>query len=97
MVSLTAGLAALLRHDGPWADAIARHGSALQAAKRLGDHSGLANALNSLGAMLQAIADRQGALLALEQALNIYRDLGDQLGQANALSNLGTVLRMISD
>ncbi len=86
VVALTADLAALLRYDGPWSDAITRHTTAGQAARYLGDRPGEANALYDLGV---GLADHPGAAEALEAALGIYRDLGDQLGQANALHELG--------
>src|SRR5580700_7126575 len=37
VTGLTAGIAGLLRRDGPWADAITRHTAAIQAAQHLGD------------------------------------------------------------
>jgi hypothetical protein len=46
VVALTAALAALLQHDGPWADAISRHTAAVQAARQLGDQRGWAGALH---------------------------------------------------
>ena len=49
VIALTAGLAGLLRRDGPWADAITRHTAAIQAARDLGDRLGQAGALNDLG------------------------------------------------
>ena len=49
VVALTAGLSGLLLHDGPWADAVARHTAAVQAARQLGDQLGQANALSDLG------------------------------------------------
>ena len=49
VIALTAGLAGLLRRDGPWAEAITRHTAAIQAARHLGDRLGQANALNDLG------------------------------------------------
>jgi tetratricopeptide (TPR) repeat protein len=91
VIALTAGIAGLLRRDGPWADAITRHAAAAQAARRLGDRLGQANALRDLGDVRQLTGDYPAAARALEQALGIYRDLGDQNGQANALSDLGVV------
>jgi tetratricopeptide (TPR) repeat protein/transcriptional regulator with XRE-family HTH domain len=91
VTALTAGLAGLLRLDGPWADAIARHTAAVQAARQLGDRLGQAGALNDLGDVRYATGDFPAAVQALEQALGIYRDLSDRLGQANALSCLGSV------
>ncbi len=97
VTALTAGLAGLLRRDGPWADAITRHTAAIQAARYLGDRVGEADALSELGALRRLTADYPAAARALELALGIYRDLGDRLGQANALNYLGTVRRATSE
>ena len=91
VVALTAGVAGLLRRDGPWADAITRHTAAIQAARHLGDRFGLAGALNDLGDMRGLTGDYPAAAQALEQALDIYRDLGDRFGLAGALNDLGFV------
>jgi hypothetical protein len=45
VITLTAGIAGLLRRDGPFADAITRHTAAARAASHLGDRLGQANAL----------------------------------------------------
>ena len=97
VVAFTAALAALLRIDGPWTDAITLHAAAVRAARKLGDQLGQANALKDLGSMQQLTCDYQGATRALREALDIYRDLGDQLGQADALSNLGLVCWLACD
>ena len=97
VVALTAALAEFLRRDGPWADAITRHTAAVQAAQRLGDRLGEANALSDLGIVRRLTGDSPGAARALEQALGIYRDLGDRLGEANALLSLGNVRRLTDD
>ena len=91
VIALTAGLAGLLRRDGPWAEAITRHTAAAQAGRHLGDRLGEANALHDLGDVRRLMGDYPAAARAQEQALDIYRDLGDRLGQANALRVLGTV------
>jgi class 3 adenylate cyclase/tetratricopeptide (TPR) repeat protein len=91
IVALTAGLAALLRHDGPWAEALARHAIALRSAQRLGDRPGQADALNDLGGVRKLTGDYPGAARVLKEALSIYRDLGDRPGQAYALTILGGV------
>ena len=91
ILSLTAGLAALLRHDGPWTEALTRHATAVRSAQRLGDRLGQANALNNLGDVRRLTGDYLGAVQDLEEALGISRDIGDRLGQANALTNLGDV------
>jgi tetratricopeptide (TPR) repeat protein/transcriptional regulator with XRE-family HTH domain len=97
IVALTAGLAGLLRHDGPWAEAITRHATALRAARHLGDRPGQANTLNNLGIVRRLTGDYPGAAQVLQEALGISRDLGDRLGQANALTNLGMLRRVASD
>jgi tetratricopeptide (TPR) repeat protein len=91
IIALTAGMADLLRRDGPWADAITRHTAAIQAARHLRDRLGQANALNDLGVVRRLTGDYPAAAQAHEQALGIYRDLGDRLGQANALCDLEVV------
>jgi tetratricopeptide (TPR) repeat protein len=97
VIALTAGLAGLLRSDGPWADAITRHTAAIQAAGHLGDRLGQANALTGLGDMRRLTSDYPAAAHSLDQALGIYRDLGDRLGQARALHGLGDVRRPTGD
>ena len=97
IIALTAGLAGLLRHDGPWAEAIIRHAAAVQAARHLGDRPGQANALNDAGIVRKLTGDYPGAARDLEEALGICRDLGDRLGQVNALNNLGDVRRLTGD
>jgi tetratricopeptide (TPR) repeat protein/transcriptional regulator with XRE-family HTH domain len=97
VIALTAGLAGLLRRDGPWAEAITRHTAAVQAARHLGDRFGEANALSDLGDVRQLQGDYRAAVQDLEQALAIYRDLGDRQGQANVLSDLGSGRRMTGD
>jgi tetratricopeptide (TPR) repeat protein/transcriptional regulator with XRE-family HTH domain len=97
IVALTAGLAGLLRTDGPWPDAVTRHMAAIEAARHLGDRLGQANALNDLGEVRWLTGDYTAAAQAEEQALGIYRDLGDRLGQANTLSSLGIARRATGD
>jgi tetratricopeptide (TPR) repeat protein len=97
VIGLTAGLAGILRLEGPWADAIIRHMAAIQAARHLGDQLSEANALTDLGGVRRMTGDIPAAAQALEEALGIYRDLGDQLGTANGLSGLGDVRRMTGD
>jgi tetratricopeptide (TPR) repeat protein/transcriptional regulator with XRE-family HTH domain len=90
VIALTAGLAGLLRNDGPWSEAIARHTTAVQAAEYLDDRLGQANALSDLGSVRLVMSDYPAAAQVLEQALAIYRDIGNRLGQANALTVLGS-------
>jgi len=97
VTALTAGLAGLLRRDGPWADALTRHAVAIQAAQQLGDRLGQAGALKDLGDVRRLTGDYPAATQVLEQALSICRDLGDRLGQANALTYLGDVRQLTGD
>ena len=97
VVALTAGLASLLRQDGPWTDAITRHTNAGQAARRLGDRPGEAGSLNTIGITQRLTGDYQAAAEALEAALALFRDLGQRLGQASALTELGIVRVLTGD
>jgi tetratricopeptide (TPR) repeat protein len=97
VVALTAGLASLLRQDGPWVDAIARHATAVQAARQLGDDLALANALDDLGIVQRLTGDYRAAARTGQEALDLYRDLGDRPGQASALHHLGTLWFLTDD
>jgi tetratricopeptide (TPR) repeat protein/transcriptional regulator with XRE-family HTH domain len=97
VIALTAGLAGLLRSDGPWAEAIARHATAVQAARQLGDRPGQAGALTDLGDIRCLTGDHPGAARDLQEALGIYRDLADRPGQARALKPLGEVRQTLGD
>ena len=96
VIGLTAALAGLLRHDGPWAEALVRHSTALQSARHLGHQPSQADTLTSLGNVRRLTGDYPGAVRDLAEALSIYRDLGNRLGQANALYGLGEV-RVLTD
>jgi DNA-binding SARP family transcriptional activator/tetratricopeptide (TPR) repeat protein len=97
VVALTAAIAALLRHDGPWTSAITRHTTAVKAARHLGDRLGQANALTNLGDVRRLTGDYGAAAVALEEALGISRDIGNRGGEANALIDLGNARRMSGD
>ena len=97
VIALTTGLAGLLRHDGPWTEALTRHSAALRAAQYLGDRLGQANVLTDLGRFRVLTDDFAGAARDLIEALDIYQDVGNQLGQANALNNLGDMRRLIGE
>src|ERR1700729_3570642 len=88
VVALTAGVAHLLRIDGPRAEARARHATAVQAAQDLGDRLGQAHALLCLGDTCVMTGDPITAE-TLAQARDIFHDLGDGLGLASALHRLG--------
>jgi class 3 adenylate cyclase/tetratricopeptide (TPR) repeat protein len=97
VIALTAGLTGLLRRDGPWAEALARHAAALRSARYLGDLPGQAGALTSRGDMQRWTGDYPAATVDLEAALLIYRNIGDLPGQVGGLNELGRVRRMTGD
>jgi len=89
IISLTAGLAGLLRRDGPWTDAITRQTLAVQAARHLGDRLGQANALSHLANVRGLAGDYPGALRELTEALGLHHKIGDRLGEACDLHDRG--------
>jgi tetratricopeptide (TPR) repeat protein/transcriptional regulator with XRE-family HTH domain len=97
VITLTTGLAGLLRNDGPWSEAITRHVTALRAAQQLGDRLSQANVLADLGRFRMLTDDFEGAARDLDEALGLYRDAGSTLGQANVLNNRGDMRRLIGD
>jgi tetratricopeptide (TPR) repeat protein/transcriptional regulator with XRE-family HTH domain len=97
VIALTAGLAGLLRYDGPWDEAITRHAAAVQTARQLSDPPGEALGLSNLGDARLLAGDYPGAARDLQEALSICRDLGDRPGQALALTSLGNTRRMADD
>jgi tetratricopeptide (TPR) repeat protein len=97
IIALTVAVAAVLRQDGPWPDAIARHNTAVHAARYLHDRPGEATALTNLGLVQRRSGDYPAAASSLESALGIFREIGDRPGEADALTNLGIVRRRIGD
>jgi tetratricopeptide (TPR) repeat protein/transcriptional regulator with XRE-family HTH domain len=97
VIALTAGLAGLLRYDGPWAEALTRHATAVQAARHLGDRPAQADALANLGDVRRLAGNYPAAVRDLQEALDIYPDLGDRPGQAAALTYLGKARRLTGD
>jgi tetratricopeptide (TPR) repeat protein/transcriptional regulator with XRE-family HTH domain len=97
VITLTTGLAGLLRHDGPWAEAITRHAAAWRAAQHLGDRLSQANLLTDLGRFRLLTDDFEGAARDLDEALGLYAGAGSTLGQANVLNNRGDMRRLIGD
>jgi tetratricopeptide (TPR) repeat protein len=97
LVALGTGLAALLRTDGPWNQALSVHARAADAAQRLGDRNGQARAQTELGVMRLLTGDYPGATRELQRALELSRELGDRLGRANALTELGVACVVTGD
>src|SRR5689334_3518947 len=96
-VAISAGLANLLRTDGPWPSAIAVQTAAVAAAERLGDRAGQARALTELGVVRYKSGDYPGAEESLRTAVTLYRKTGVKPGQANARTELGTALTLSVD
>ena len=88
-VALSAGLAEILRTDGPYTRALAIHQAATEAAERHGRPAAHAAALTDLGIMRRLIGDLTGAADTFTQALEIYRATSDHDGEANTLAELG--------
>ncbi len=65
----------------------------LEAARRLGDRNGEAQAMNNLANSLRQVRRFDDAIAAHQSAAAVYRETGDQLGEGKALNNLGLVLR----
>lgn len=91
IVTITSGIAELLRRDGPWSEALARQASAVEHASGLDR----ANALVDLATVRRLTGDYPGAVSDAREALAGYRSLtgqGDRLGEANALIVLAKAL-----
>jgi DNA-binding SARP family transcriptional activator/tetratricopeptide (TPR) repeat protein len=94
VVALSAGLANLLRTEGPWPTGIDVQAAAANAAARLGDQSGRARALTELGNLQGLTDDYPGAKASLQAALELLRETGDKAGEAHALTELASMQRM---
>jgi DNA-binding SARP family transcriptional activator/tetratricopeptide (TPR) repeat protein len=88
LVKVTAGMAELLRRDGPWSEALTRHAHAVELATGLER----ANALVDLATVRRLTGDYPGATRDAREALAGYRAAGDRLGEANALIVLAKAL-----
>jgi tetratricopeptide (TPR) repeat protein/transcriptional regulator with XRE-family HTH domain len=97
VAALTAGLAELLRNDGPLADAITRHAAAVESARCLGEPVAEARALDNLAIVRQLAGDYPAAARDFQAALDISRRSCSRLGEANALHGLGDVRRQTGD
>lgn len=97
VVALTAGLATLVRVDGPWSTALVLQSAAAAAARTVGDRSGEAAIHVELSIARQLTCDYPAALAESEQALRLYTELGEPLGQANAMAEMGWIRFFDSD
>lgn len=90
-------LAVLLRHDGPWTEALTRRAAALRSAQHLGDRPAQAGALHGVGHLRWLTGDLPGAARELQEALSIYRDPGEPGAEVEALNEAGTLHKACSD
>jgi tetratricopeptide (TPR) repeat protein len=67
----------------------------LKTARRLGDRSVEARALNSRSVALRHLRRFEEAIAASRDAAGIFREVGDRQGKGRALSNLGLALREV--
>lgn len=88
-VALAAGLAEILRADGPWIVALELHESAADTARLIGWPAARAAALNELGRVRHLAGDYTRAGDVLAQALKIYRENDDAIGEAAVLIDQG--------
>ncbi len=72
---------------GAWADCIATHRIALEAARQVRNRPGEAWVLNNLGLALGATRDSEG-IKCLARALELRHEIGDRAGEAQAAGNL---------
>ncbi len=96
-LALAAGLAVILRTDGPFIHAIEVHQAAAETAKRHAHPAAHANALTDLGFVQHLSGDLPGAGDALSRALEIHRATGYRDGEATALTELGIVQCLCGD
>jgi tetratricopeptide (TPR) repeat protein len=87
-LTLAAGLAEILRTDGPYTRALALHQAATDTAQLHGTPTDHANALTDLGIMRRLTGDLAGAIDTFSRALEIYHATGDRHGEADALAEL---------
>jgi len=96
-LALAAGLAEILRTDGPYGRAIDMYQAAAETAERHGHPVAHANALTELGMVQYLAGDLAGAGDTVSRALEICRATGDRSGEAHALIELGPVQYLTGD
>ncbi|MER7878384.1 tetratricopeptide repeat protein, partial [Streptomyces solisilvae] len=97
LIALANAMAAYLRQQGPWDQAVTLHHAAATTAHHTKNRLGQAGALWDLGGVRQLMGDYAGATDLLEQALEQFRALDNRLGEAGALWCLGGVRRLTGD
>ncbi|WP_405166317.1 tetratricopeptide repeat protein [Nocardia sp. NBC_01499] len=97
LVGLTEVLAELLEREGPWSSGLRLHRRAAEAADRLGNRFGHANALTNLGVLQWQTGNHDQGADVLWQARALYRSTGYPIGEADTLANLGGFYRYAGD
>ena len=87
----------LLRYlnGGYFTDALSIHGHARHAAHHIGDQTGEAHTLTSLGVIHFWLGRNGSAETYLQQALRLFRQVDDAVGQARVLNKLGNVTQRL--
>jgi tetratricopeptide (TPR) repeat protein/transcriptional regulator with XRE-family HTH domain len=80
---------------GHYADAFTFYTNARAAARRVGDPTGEAHALNGLGCTHGQLGHYQQAAEHLGAAIELFEQAGDRVGQARVMANLGQVEQML--
>jgi DNA-binding SARP family transcriptional activator/tetratricopeptide (TPR) repeat protein len=96
-LALIAGLAEILRTDGPFMHALELHQAATETAERLGRPALRAAALTELGILWRLTGNLTAARDTLAQAVEIHRATGQRQGEATTLAELGIVQQHIGD
>jgi tetratricopeptide (TPR) repeat protein len=88
-IQLSTTLFRYLASGGHPTDALSIHGHARDAARRIGDRPGEAQALLGLGVTRYRRGSHEAAADYYAQALTLFRQAGDRTGEARAVGNLG--------
>ncbi|EFL25736.1 putative regulatory protein AfsR [Streptomyces himastatinicus ATCC 53653] len=94
VIRLVAAMAAFLRREGPWQQAIALHETAISASNECGAHLSRANAMWDLGRVQYLVGAYDAAAKLLDDSHNQYSALCSRLGEANTLWDLGLLHRL---
>lgn len=93
-VLLVSAVSTLLLTDGPWAEALAAHAAATDAAARLGDRAGQAYGRFHQADIRLLICDYAGAERDVQAALELCEGLDDRRGRGTALTYRGYLRTM---
>ena len=92
---LTRALWPLFDAFGHWHDGVQAYQGALALARRTGDRTAEAHALNELGSAYRRLRRHPESLTCLREALSLHRELGDRWGQGVSLGSLGRLYGLL--